>query len=313
MGLGMIQRTAFGACKMYTSSPVKLINLAQRYHWSSAFTRPASSGTLQVPWRYSNDRYSPKYLAPSSIPLKDAPARAFSIGDWRYLQKRDQLPNEQESIASSSPTPEKLGLFARFKKMYKEYWYVLVPVHCVTSVMWFGGFYYASTSGVDVIAILESMGVSETLINPVRDSSLGHIAIAYLLYKIATPARYTVTLGGTTVSIKYLEQWGYIKPMPNKAQLVQMYKDKKENIQEKIAEKRLDFQEKMAEKKLDIQEKIAEKKLDIQEKIAVKKQDFQDRKQQLAEKKNTLMNDIKSGTSVKSPPEPAASSVTESK
>ncbi|XP_053670709.1 uncharacterized protein C18orf19 homolog A, partial [Anopheles nili] len=175
--------------------------------------------------------------------------------------------------------PEKLGLFARFKKMYKEYWYVLVPVHCLTSVAWFGGFYYASTSGVDVIAILESLGVSETLINPVRDSSLGHIAIAYLLYKIATPARYTVTLGGTTISIKYLEQWGYIKPIPSKARLVQMYKDKKENIQEKIAEK---------------------------------KQDFKDRKQQLTDKKNTLMNDLKADKTSK-PASTATSSVTENK
>ncbi|XP_053698193.1 uncharacterized protein C18orf19 homolog A [Sabethes cyaneus] len=139
--------------------------------------------------------------------------------------------------------PEKLGLFARFKKMYKEYWYVLVPVHCVTSAFWFGGFYYASKSGVDVIALLESMGISEKLIDPVRDSSLGHIAIAYLLYKIATPARYAVTLGGTTVSIKYLVQWGYIKPMPTKAALVKMYKDKRENLQERIAEKKQDFQE----------------------------------------------------------------------
>lgn len=137
--------------------------------------------------------------------------------------------------------PAKLGLFARFKKMYKEYWYVLVPVHCVTSVFWLGGFYYASKSGVDVIALLESMGVSQKLIDPVRDSSLGHIAVAYLLYKIATPARYTVTLGGTTLSIKYLVQWGYIKPMPSGAKLRQMYKDKKENIQERIAEKKQDY------------------------------------------------------------------------
>lgn len=35
-----------------------------------------------------------------------------------------------------------LGLFARFKKMYKEYWYVLLPVHVVTSAVWLGGFYY---------------------------------------------------------------------------------------------------------------------------------------------------------------------------
>lgn len=40
---------------------------------------------------------------------------------------------------------KKLGLFARFKKMYKEYWYVLLPAHVVTSVIWFGSFYYLST------------------------------------------------------------------------------------------------------------------------------------------------------------------------
>ncbi|EAT36218.1 AAEL011684-PA [Aedes aegypti] len=168
--------------------------------------------------------------------------------------------------------PAKLGLFARFKKMGKEYWYVLVPVHCVTSVFWLGGFYYASKSGVDVIALLESMGVSQKLIDPVRDSSLGHIAVAYLLYKIATPARYTVTLGGTTLSIKYLVQWGYIKPMPSKAKLVQMYKDRKENLQERIAEK---------------------------------KQDFHDRKQQLADAgKKNLQDTMKTIKPKKDVPEP---------
>lgn len=134
-----------------------------------------------------------------------------------FKDASNQVPDKQpktqsdDGIGKSSPTdggsgssmqqeePAKLGLFARFKKMYKEYWYVLVPVHCVTSVFWYGGFYYASKSGVDVIALLESMGVSQKLIDPVRDSSLGHIAVAYLLYKIATPARYTVTLG---------EYWG---------------------------------------------------------------------------------------------------------
>ncbi|XP_055524793.1 uncharacterized protein C18orf19 homolog A [Wyeomyia smithii] len=184
----------------------------------------------------------------------------------KYQPFCSKAPDKEKGLVEPIEEPAKLGLFARFKKMYKEYWYVLVPVHCVTSAFWLGGFYYASKSGVDVIALLESMGVSEKLINPVRDSSLGHIAVAYLLYKIATPARYAVTLGGTTVSIKYLVQWGYIKPMPTKAALVQMYKDQKENLQERIAEK---------------------------------KQDFQDRKQQLEERKKSLMDDYqqyKSGT-----------------
>lgn len=37
-----------------------------------------------------------------------------------------------------------MGLFAKFKHMYKQYWYVLIPVHVLTSVGWFGGFYYLS-------------------------------------------------------------------------------------------------------------------------------------------------------------------------
>ncbi|XP_019532425.3 uncharacterized protein C18orf19 homolog A [Aedes albopictus] len=181
--------------------------------------------------------------------FRDVPDRAQQIPEDKKGEPGSTASSSQSSPVDGSGSssgmqqeePAKLGLFARFKKMYKEYWYVLVPVHCVTSVFWLGGFYYASKSGVDVIALLESMGVSQKLIDPVRDSSLGHIAVAYLLYKIATPARYTVTLGGTTLSIKYLVQWGYIKPMPSKAKLVQMYKDKKENLQERIAEKKQDF------------------------------------------------------------------------
>lgn len=37
---------------------------------------------------------------------------------------------------------EKPSLFKKFKIMYRDYWYVLVPVHIVTSTMWFGSFYF---------------------------------------------------------------------------------------------------------------------------------------------------------------------------
>lgn len=37
---------------------------------------------------------------------------------------------------------QKLSIFKRFKAMYRDYWYVLVPVHLVTSAVWFGSFYY---------------------------------------------------------------------------------------------------------------------------------------------------------------------------
>lgn len=92
--------------------------------------------------------------------------------------------------------------------------------------------------------MLEQLNFSEKIINPLRDSHLGHIAIAYLLYKIATPARYTVTLGGTTFAIKVLVKRGWIKPMPSKNKLVQMYKDKKDDLQQKVADKKIEMQEK---------------------------------------------------------------------
>lgn len=54
----------------------------------------------------------------------------------------EPVTEKSESITQSD---EKLTLTARFKKMYKDYWYVLLPVHVVTSTFWIGGFYYLST------------------------------------------------------------------------------------------------------------------------------------------------------------------------
>nr|XP_022903172.1 protein FAM210A-like isoform X1 [Onthophagus taurus]XP_022910468.1 protein FAM210A-like isoform X1 [Onthophagus taurus] len=128
---------------------------------------------------------------------------------------------------------KKLGLFQKFKQMYRDYWYVLVPVHIVTSIGWFGSFYYMAKSGIDIVAIMENWHISETLISPLRDSSMGYIAVSYALYKLATPFRYMVTLGGTTFSINYLKNLGYIKPVPSAQELKVMYKrrmGKKKNV-----------------------------------------------------------------------------------
>lgn len=56
------------------------------------------------------------------------------------VKTAEQKQIEEDIFEESS----KLGLFARFKLMYKKYWYVLLPVHCVTSIGWLGGFYYMS-------------------------------------------------------------------------------------------------------------------------------------------------------------------------
>ncbi|BFG01957.1 uncharacterized protein DMAD_01592 [Drosophila madeirensis] len=174
------------------------------------------------------------------------PATRYLASPWLFTRNRSLChksaqptpapvasPSKTDSKASSTTATDlfgdaaNMGLFAKFKHMYKQYWYVLIPVHCVTSVAWFGGFYYLSKSGVDVPSLLQYVHLSETIIEKVQSSDMGHYAIAYLCYKVATPLRYALTLGGTTVSIKYLVQRGHIKPIPTKNELIKMYEDKK--------------------------------------------------------------------------------------
>lgn len=124
--------------------------------------------------------------------------------------------NESQSVEEKE---EKLSIFQRYKKMLKEYWYVLLPVHGVTSAFWFGGFYYAASCGLDIVPFLEYINLPEKFIEPLRNSALGYIAVASAFYKLATPARYMVTLGGTTFATKFLIKRGLIRPVPTKSEL----------------------------------------------------------------------------------------------
>jgi len=81
----------------------------------------------------------------------------------------------------------------------------------VTSVGWLGGFYVMCKSGLDVPAVLAALGTSQEYLEKISQSQYTYIALAYACYKVATPARYTVTIGGTTLAIRHLTQVGVLK------------------------------------------------------------------------------------------------------
>ncbi|KAJ8954364.1 hypothetical protein NQ318_011037 [Aromia moschata] len=169
--------------------------------------------------------------------------------------------------------------------MYRDYWYVLVPVHVITSAMWFGMFYYMAKSGIDIIKVLESLHVSERFINPLKDSSMGYFAVAYALYKISTPARYTVTLGGTTISINYLKKWGYIKPVPSKERMKEIIQEKTETLSKSVK----DTKEGIIEKKANIMETVRETKEGIIEKKHNIMETLHDAKEGIMDKKDHIL------------------------
>lgn len=77
--------------------------------------------------------------------------------------------------------------------------------------------------------------------------------------------------GGTTISIKYLQAWGYIKPIPSTEKLKEMYNVKKEGLQEMYTDTRLEFKHR--------KQQIKDRKDHVMSDLAKYKQEMEEVKQ----------------------------------
>ncbi|XP_030645330.1 uncharacterized protein C18orf19 homolog A [Chanos chanos] len=177
-------------------------------------------------------------------------------------QKSDTGDVSQQDSGDVDPLQDKsMGLFQRFKKTFKQYGKVMIPVHLVTSTVWFGTFYYGAMKGVNLVPFLEFVGFPDKIVKLLENSQGGYALTAYAMYKIATPARYTVTLGGTSLSVKYLRKHGYMStPPPVKEYLQEKMEETKERISEKMEETKDRFSERIEETKDKFTEKLQETK-----------------------------------------------------
>ncbi|XP_067281180.1 uncharacterized protein C18orf19 homolog A [Pseudorasbora parva] len=194
----------------------------------------------------------------------------------RWLSSSTALrsPASQKNISSDNPVnsaPEQedpdplqdksIGLIQRFKRTFKQYGKVMIPLHLLTSTVWFGTFYYAAMKGVNLVPFLEYVGFPDKVVKLLENSQSGYALTAYAMYKIATPARYTVTLGGTSLSVKYLRKHGYMStPPPVKEYLQEKMEETKERISGKMEETKDRFSERMEETKDKFSEKLQETK-----------------------------------------------------
>lgn len=99
--------------------------------------------------------------------------------------------------------------------------------------------------------------------------------------QLATPARYTVTLGGTSLSVQYLRKHGYFStPPPVSEYLQDKMEETRERLSEKMEETKERFTEKMEETKElmeETKERLAEKMEETKDKLAEKLQDTKDK------------------------------------
>ncbi|XP_017537519.1 uncharacterized protein C18orf19 homolog B [Pygocentrus nattereri] len=178
-----------------------------------------------------------------------------------------------------------IGLYQRFKKTFKQYGKVMVPVHLVTSTVWFGAFYYAAMKGVNLVPFLEYIGLPDKVVGILRDSQGGYALTAYAMYKLATPARYTVTLGGTSLSVQYLRRHGYFStPPPVKEYLQDKMEETRERLSEKMEETKERFSEKMEETKELLSGRMEETKERFTEKMEETKDKLSDKLQETKDK-----------------------------
>lgn len=177
----------------------------------------------------------------------NAAEQAQMMPEEQMMKSRDQAHGKSEAAVQTAhdadhaeeveTIPEKKpGIFKRFHQTYKQFGKVLVAVHIFTSTIWGGLFYTTAMSGIDVEPALRWIGAGQTIISFYTMPGVGHVAVAYLLYKLATPARYMVTIGGTHMAVKMLRNLGYMQPIPKSESLRSLVKDGKTKVKAKYEE-----------------------------------------------------------------------------
>ncbi|XP_036177865.1 protein FAM210A [Myotis myotis] len=199
----------------------------------------------------------------------DAPSPQLRVLHYKQWEQDASSKRVMSSNATSPGTPSEkkeepdplqdksISLYQRFKRTFRQYGKVLIPVHLITSGVWFGTFYYAAIKGVNVIPFLELIGLPDSIVNILKNSQSGNALTAYALFKIATPARYTVTLGGTSFTVKYLRSRGYMSTPPPVKEYLQ---DKMEETKELLTEKMGETKDRLTEKLQETKEKVSFKK-----------------------------------------------------
>uniref|UniRef100_A0A914YG86 DUF1279 domain-containing protein n=1 Tax=Panagrolaimus superbus TaxID=310955 RepID=A0A914YG86_9BILA len=120
---------------------------------------------------------------------------------------------KKTAIAEQKAEETPQGIFAKVKFYFKRYWYIALPVHFVSSLVWFGSLFLVVRSGVDVIALLKVLHMPEVIITKVQNvpEAAGELVVALILYKITVPLHYITTLAGIQATFHILRRMGKLK------------------------------------------------------------------------------------------------------
>ncbi|VDM04559.1 unnamed protein product [Schistocephalus solidus] len=133
----------------------------------------------------------------------------------------DKPNSPQEQKNQDAPSAEKPTLVQRFKQAYKVYGKVLIVVHSITSAAWLGAFYCVALTGFNILEVLMALHAPDWMLQPLRSAgeTVGLWATALVLYKIAAPLRYGLTVWLTPVTVRALRARGKVPPLAEEDRL----------------------------------------------------------------------------------------------
>ena len=94
----------------------------------------------------------------------------------------------------------------------------------------------AACRGIDVLSLMERFGAPDSVLKTLATPALGDVAVAYLLYKMATPVRYGVTLVTTHWAVRHLRQLGYMPAPAAQDSIRQLVRDGGAEVKGRVAQ-----------------------------------------------------------------------------
>lgn len=167
--------------------------------------------------------------------------------------------------------------------MVKDYWYIIIPVEVATSIFWYGSIFFSLQAGLDIAALLESLGASEATLAKLPSSEAGYHALTFICYKVISPLRHGISLAISSVVVARLEKTspGYLR---TSGQLAQEGKERSKEGVDYVKAKSEDAKERYEEHREDLRERYE----DAKERYEDKKEEMKDEMKERMERLNKL-------------------------
>lgn len=124
---------------------------------------------------------------------------------------------KEDTVTSGKQAPDKIIITEslsrkdKLKKAVKEYGSTVIVFHVGISLISLGTAYALVSMGLDVMSLLESIGLKDWFSNSNIAANAGTFAVAYAIHKVFAPVRITITLAAVPFIVRYLRRIGFLK------------------------------------------------------------------------------------------------------